>query len=321
VDRAPLVILEGVDGTSYTLSSSAGSGAIFLQQGAKGLDMLPWDVQVDEYPALDGEFPRAVRGQAREIFLPLVVYGATRPEMIASKRALLRALNPSRFKTSMARLVVAEARSTGAYEDSREIEVYYSGGLEGDEGSDNGMVWGKFGLILRSTDPFFKDTADTVHLFETSGESSDFFPPAGEPFLSVDGLTGGFVISDPPVSTSTITVNNRGDVAVYPTWSIVGPVVGDFNLVRQATSFSPAAGLVISDFNLAAGQQATIDTSPGSRFVTGSAGAGISWSNLGANPQFWTLDPGDNTVSVTELPVGVSPSQFTMSFRPKYLGM
>jgi hypothetical protein len=321
MDRAPYVALEGVDGSTTVLSGFDGTSNLFLTKGATGLDMLPWDVQVDEYPALDGEYVRAVRGKAREIFLPLIVYGKNRAEMISHKRRLLRALNPSRYSITLPKLIVADISSSGAYEAQREIEVYYASGMEGDEGNDNGLTWGKFGLVLRSQDPFFRDREDTVEQFFTFGEVKNFFPAAPNSFLSVDGVTGGFQISSPPQPTSSITVFNRGDVGSYPTWTIVGPLSGDFNLVRAATDYNPEQVLQIKNFSLASGQSATIVTEPGKLRASGSVGSGISWANLGANPQFWTIDPGENRLSITDLPEGVFPQQLTVSFRPKYLGV
>lgn len=324
MELAPFVAIEGVNGETFTLSSDQPEGSLWLAQGAKGLDMLPWDIQVDQYPALDGEFPRAVRGSAREIFLPITIYGRTRPELVAAKRQLLRAFNPDRFLTSMAKVVVAEPAPEGGYEDEREIEVYYASGMEGDEGTDtNGLTWVRYGLVVRSTDPFFRDREDTVQQFFTFSSVSPFFPPDGEPFLSQDGVSGGFHLSAPPVPTNAITVVNHGDVRVYPVWTIQGPIPADtpFNLVREATPYNPQQVLQIVSLPLDEGETATIDTRPGQLLVSGSVGANVSWANLAVNPQFWTLDPGPNNVSIQQLPEGVLPTQLTISFRPKYLGM
>lgn len=319
MDRAPYVALKGADGSTLTLSSGSDSGNLFLGKGAKGLDMPPWDVQVDEYPSLDGEFPRAVRSKAREIFLPITAWGNTRAEARSYIRAMLRALNPARFADKMVNLLVAEPTDDGGYEPQKQIEVYYSSGMEGDEGEENGLVWQKYGLVLRSTDPFFTALQDTVRQFLVFDTVNPFFP-AGN-FLSTDGLTGGFKLSSAPVPTTSIVVNNPGDVGAYPTWTILGPLSGDFSLVRNTTAYSPGAVLHIFGLSLGAGQTATIVTAPGKLRASGSVGAGISWTNLGANPQFWALDPGDNTVSIEGLPVGVFPTQLTLTFRPKYLGV
>lgn len=319
MDRAPYVALQGVDGSLITLSSGGDEQGLFLARGATGLDMLPWDVQVDEFPALDGEFPRAVRGKAREIFLPLTAYGTTRQKARTKVRALLRALNPGRLSQRMAKLIVAEPLDDGSYETQREIEVYYSSGMEGDEGSSNGLSWQTYGLVLRSTDPFFQDRQDTQRAFELFGALSDFFPDEGLPFLSADGLSGGFRISEPPTPTDTITVHNPGDVPVYPTWSIPGPLFGDFSLHRQATEFSPEGVLTITGAALAEGQTMTLTTSPGQMRATGSVGAGFSWANLGANPQFWALDPGDNIVQLRDFYDGFAFQNVLISFRPKYI--
>ncbi|MEU9871102.1 hypothetical protein AB0C87_24945 [Actinomadura sp. NPDC048021] len=321
MDYAPMVTLEGVDGSQFALSAKGGTGNIWLNKGATGLDMPEWDVQTAEYPVLDGEYPIAVRGLAREIFLPLTVWGDSRPQMVANKRRLIRALPPNRMFARMAKLIVAEADESGNYEPQREIEVYYADGLQGDEGSDNGLSWGKYGLVLRAPDPFFRDRADTVISFaKTPTAPKPFFPPKGEAFVSKDGLTGGFKLSSDPVFSPEMTIHNPGEISVFPTWKIVGPLEGPFNLVREATSYSPQGVLVVNSMSLAVGEFVTIVTTPGKVKVTAS-NSSAGWSNLTTNPQFWALDPGDNQVSIQGLNPGQEPSFMSASFRVKYLGI
>lgn len=285
-DIAPLVTLEGVNGELFTFSSKDVVESIVLQPGAKGLEMPTWDVQTDDYPALDGSFPRASRASSREIFLPLMAYGSTRYEMKAALRSLEDALDPSLIPTTLLKLSVAEPDASGNYETPREIDVYYANGLEGDEGSENGLVYNKFGLVLRATDPFFRAPADVTHTFSA--------------------FTGE-------------VINNPGKVRVFPTWTIEGPAQSPFSLVRAATAYNPAQSLLVEDLTLTAGQVLTIVTQPGKLKVTTDFGPDVGWSALAANPTFWTLDPGDNTVSVSGLTV--TPTSVSLSFRPKYMGM
>ena len=315
---APLVSLEGVNGEQFTFSSKEGNESIVLQKGAKGLDMPPWDVQVDDFPALDGSFPRASRATQREIFLPLLAYGQTRREMSLAKRRLMKALDPSRILLKTPILVVAEADELGNYEARREIEVYYAGGMDGDEGSENDLVTNRFGLILRSTDPFFRARQDTVQEFLTFSNGTPFFPESPNKFLS-DGVAGGFHLSAGPEFTDSVVVTNPGEVRVFPTWFIVGPIEGPFTLTRAATAYNDEQSLVVQSLSLAAGQTLTIVTQPGRLKVQPSVGADAGWSALATNPDFWTVDPGENTISIGGL--SSNPTSVTMTFRPKYLSM
>lgn len=317
-----MVTLEGVDGSQFALSAKGGTGNIWLNKGATGLDMPEWDVQTAEYPVLDGEYPIAVRGLGREIFLPVTVWGNTRAQMVETKRRLIRALPPNRMFARMAKLIVAETDDSGNYEPQREIEVYYADGLQGDEGSDNGLSWGKFGLVLRAPDPFFRDRADTVVSFaKAPTDPRPFFPPEGESFVSKDGVSGGFKLSSDPVFSPEMVIDNPGDVSVYPTWKIVGPLDGPFNLVREATDFSPQGVLVVNSMTLGQGEAVTIVTAPGKVKVTASNNSTAGWSSLATNPQFWALDPGPNQVSIQGLNPGQEPSFMSASFRVKYLGI
>ncbi|MEU5878177.1 hypothetical protein [Spirillospora sp. NPDC047279] len=314
-----MVTLEGVDGSQFALSAIGSTGNIWLNKGAKGLDMPVFDVQVDRFPRLAGSVPRSARGADREIFLPLTIWGESRPEAVATKRRLMRALPPTRMWQRMAKLVVAEVSASGALEAHREIEVYYGGGLEGDEGTENGLNWMKFGLVLQTIDPYFRAQSDIRVPFASYGLTRDFFPPEGESFVSKDGLSGGFKLSPSPTFTPAITVNNAGDEPVYPTWTFVGPTAGPFNLVRGATAYSDEEILSVRSLTLAAGQSATLVTEPGRVELTTSAGASAVWSSLAVNPRFWALDPGPNEVSIVDL--STEPASVSITFRPKYLGM
>ncbi|TDB90906.1 hypothetical protein E1264_03515 [Actinomadura sp. KC216] len=321
MDQFPMVTLEGVDGSQIPLLAMGDlHGSIWLRKGAKGLDMPPWDVQADEYPARDGEFPRAQRALAREIFLPLTLVGDSRPELVATKRRLLEALPPSRMARRMARLVTAEYDEADTPEPQREIEVYYKSGLEGDEDQDvAGLRHLKYGLILRSTDPWFRAREDTRIDFLTFEEQVPFFPPEGEEFVSVDGLTGGFKVSPAPTFVSETSFFYPGSVSVKPTWHLQGPINEPFALVRAETNYSPEESLVIDGLQLEAGETATLVTTPGQVKLSTSAGVDITWSALGTNPRFWYIDPGVNTVSIDGLTTEPGAASFT--YRTKYLGM
>ncbi|QFG25444.1 phage tail domain-containing protein [Actinomadura sp. WMMB 499] len=320
MDYLPMVTLNGVDGSQFALQARGSSGNIWLNEGAKGLDMPTYDVQADEFPNVAGSVPRSVRGAGREIFLPLTIWGDTRAEAVELKRRLRRALAPTRMFSRMAKLVVAESNSDGAFEDQREIECYYDNGMEGTEGEENGRNYFRYGLVLQATDPYFRAVSDVRVSFATYGEVRKFFPPEDEPFVSPDGVSGGFKLTASPVFTTNITVTNPGDESAYPTWTIVGPIEGPFNLVRAATAYSDEEVLAINTLSLAEGETATLVTEPGRVSLSTSAGAQAVWSSLAVNPHFWELDPGNNAVSIVGL-TGDEPTSVSISFRPKYLGM
>lgn len=316
-----MVTLIGVDGSQFALQAMGSAGSIWLNEGAKGLDMPVYDVQTDEMPNIPGVVPRAARGAGREIFLPLTIWGDTRAEAVETKRRLRRSLAPTRMFGRMAKLVVAEANADGVYEPQREIEVYYDTGLEGAEGEENGRNYFRYGLVLQATYPYFRALDDVRVSFATYGEIRKFYPPEGESFVSKDGLEGGFKLTSDPVFTDTVTVHNPGDEPVYPTWTFTGPLSGPFSLVRSATSFFPEQGLEIRNLDLDVGQTATLITEPGRVRLVPSAGSTAVWRNLAPNPQFWALDTGDNTVSVVGASGDLEPGAIQISFRPLYLGM
>lgn len=332
----PIMRLIDVKGQSIALFTryvDPGPSFIGVAKGAKGLEMPRFDVQTDAYPTLDGEFIRYTRGDSREIFLPIVIYGINRRECVLKKRALRTSLNP---KLGTVKLVTAEASlaltgpgDTGDFEDEREIELYYSHGFEGDEGGDNGLHWMKVGLVFKATYPYFRGTELIREVFQ-----SDTVDPV--PFFAPPMGTGPWVdrvfrLSQESTFVNSVTINNPGDVDEYPEWRIIGPLRGPFQLVR----ISPEPGVadqvlqVTNEFELLTGDVATINTRPGEQGITSTAGD-LTFEAFGFNPNFWALQPGDNVLEIripefeegTTIPRNDPPPQFMeVTFKPTFLGM
>lgn len=326
----PTMRLVGVRGEQiplFTRYVDPGPSFIGVSKGAKGLDAPDFDIQVDAFPTIDGRFIRAVRAEGREILLPIVIYGNSRRDMILKKRALLSALNP---KIGTVSLVTAESLAplsgptdTGAYEDERTIELYYSHGFEGDEGRTvSGFNWIKVGLVLRATYPFFQAT-DTLRFpfaFAASPPVSFFAPPT-TPYPGTAWVDRVFRLSQEAPFNPKITFNNPGDAQDYPSFRIIGPISGPFDLIwRSSDGFSDRALSISDEFTLAVGQQAIITTTPGAQGISSTTDLGFEV--FGTNPNFWTLEPGLNTVEIVATGgQTLNPTYMEIFFKPNYMGL
>ncbi len=185
----------GVDGSLFTLTDEAYSGpAILLRRGAKRLDAPTFDVKADEYPAIDGGFFRFARVGIREIFLPLTITGSTRARMMALKRRFISSLDPKRGMVTLQSMEYTNVGNLMVAETPRVPTCYYVTGMEGGEGSDGGIHWAKYGLVLRAPHPYFQHPSRTYESFMTYGTMKPFIDRVGSSTgPCVRGRAGGAV--------------------------------------------------------------------------------------------------------------------------------
>lgn len=273
---------------------------IILQPGATGLDMPPYALFSDDCPNLDGSIFRNARATAREVMIPVYLYGVDRRTVNALKRKLFQALNPKR---GYCVLRFAEGNHT-----TRVLHAYYKGGMEGSEGEDaSGFTWTKYGLQFSAFDPWF---------YPESDESIRWDFGTGEAFLSKTReffplrISSGVMLPD-----AAVTVSNPGDIEAWPIWKLVGPIKS-FALTSpfgESIVASPPAGgadLVPS------GRTLTIDTRPGHKTVMDDKGTNY-WSKLDAAPEFWSVDPGDTSPKISVV-AGTGKASVILSFTPRY---
>ncbi|WP_424214780.1 phage tail domain-containing protein [Streptomyces sp. BI20] len=274
--------------------------AMFLQDGATGLDMPPMENHSDVSPNLDGGSFRSTRAAQREILLPLYLYGIDRRSILDLKRRLAKTLNP---KNGWCRLVFTEGDGTSRY-----LTGYYKGGMEGNEGTDSaGFTWCRYGIQLTCFDPWFYGTADTFAEWKT-GAGKAFLKGAGKPFIPLDVNSG-------IISSIGVTVVNPGDVEAWPIWKLAGPV-SSFTITSQdGRSF----GINPADKTtpvVAAGKTLTIDTRPGFKTVTDSDGKNL-WPQLDDSPALFDLPSGPSKLDVV-IDAGADQADLQLTFSPRY---
>jgi hypothetical protein len=175
------------------------------------------------------------------------------------------------------------------------LGLHYVGGAEtGAWGSDTGSTWCKWVMSFQAPTPYWEST--TVQTFSvTSGNTGrGLLPELSKLRVSSSQALG------------VVTVNNTGDVAAYPVWTILGPVTG-LTVDNGSQSFGFNAPVL-------AGQTITIDTETG--LVTDDSGAN-RYSLLNSAPKLFALQPGTTAINVlgTE---ATAATRITCSYALRY---
>jgi hypothetical protein len=271
--------------------------AIVIQPGASGLDMPPFELHADDSPNLDGSIYRGSRAVARQILLPVFVYGVDRKTLTSFKRKLASALNP---KNGFCVLTFIE--QDGA---ARRIKCYYVNGMEGNESVDtSGFDWVSYGIQLTAVDPWFYGDTEEVADW-TFGTPLPFL---GNPFFPIKLSTGT------PASGQLI-VNNPGDIEAWPVWTITGPLKSFKFTGPDGSSWGIPAAAGGADV-LANGRTLTVDSRPGYKTITDDLGTNY-FPLMSANPNFWSVPVGTSTIQA-DLVAGSGTPSVKVEIFPRY---
>ncbi|MEU6389959.1 phage tail family protein [Streptomyces sp. NPDC046939] len=301
--------------TSVSITGNSGQGeeipltvlnggqwpSAIMQPGATGLDMPPFGLFSDDSPNLDGSIYRSARATAREVMIPVYLYGVDRQTINALKRKFFQALNPKRGYCVL-------KFTEGGASVARKLNAYYKGGMEGAEGEAAGFCWAKYGLTFTAMDPWF---------YADQWESTRWAFGTGDPLLSKtraflplrlsNGVLGG--------AGESLTITNPGDIEAWPMWVLYGPIKS-FSLRGPKGDRISASPIPDGTDLVPTGRTLTIDTRPGQKTVKDDQGKNY-WSKLDTNPQFWSVDPGDSEAKVSVV-TGSGKAAVLLTFQPKY---
>ncbi|WP_340376606.1 phage tail domain-containing protein [Streptomyces sp. SS7] len=271
--------------------------AIMLQAGATGLDLPPFELHSDDSPNLDGSMFRGARAAARQILLPVFVYGIDRKTLRSFKRRLANALNP---KSGYCVLTFIE--SSGI---ARRIQCYYAGGMEGNESADSsGFRWISYGIQLVCTDPWFYGDTEI-------GANWSF--GSAQPFLGSHFFP--LTLGKGTPSNGTLTITNTGDIEAWPVWTITGPIKSFEFTGPDGTSWGIPAQAGGADV-LQAGRTLTVDCRPGYKTLLDDQGTNY-FPLMSSGPSLWSVPPGTST-GQAELVSGSGTPTVKMTLFPRY---
>ncbi|MFE5662462.1 phage tail protein [Streptomyces niveus] len=277
--------------------STTSLGWFTLARGVSGLGAATYDLTTDAHPR-GGARLRHAQAQPRAIVWPLYVWGNTHLEFIDRWRQLARAFTRT-LREGPGWLEII--RPDGG---RRRIAVHYQEGFDGRGTKGAGIVSDTAILTLWCEDPYFIDpTPVSVH--RESGALADFLVPY--PTVSSSQILG------------STTIENTGDVVVWPTWTITGPA-SKITFTHEGTgeefSLDPAE---VGHGNLLTGEQVTVSTDPPAVRYQDGTPDGANWSGALSWPSavLWGLDPGNNAVSFQLDGLGPG-SAVDLTFNPRY---
>lgn len=289
--RTDKLVWVQADGAAFTLTEQPDLD-VHWALGVDGRFMPPVELLDDEVPEQDGSRPRGVKVKAREVTLPLTVFGADEAGLRARVRLLMRQFDPTRGAGVL--------RCTAVDGTMRELVCTYSDGMTGKEfAGETGVRWQRLLLVLRAHAPYWQDTAPTDLTYRTAAQGA-FLSAA---FLPVK-LTG-----DTLLGTQTLT--NDGDRTAYPVFTIRGPAAS-FTLANDTTGESFTYEAALAD-----GEVLTIDTRPFVRTVRLENGTN-RYAQLSIGSVLWHLPPGPSSIRL-DLVGSTAASFVTVSFRRLWL--
>lgn len=240
-------------------------------------------------PLQPGSMFRSVRDMARQLIVPICVQGVSLIDYREQLRTLAGLLHPS---TSPGTLRVATVDGL-----TRELTCWY---LDGFGWLEEYPDWSIPSIAFRACDPYWYDASDTEIDFR-SGTPATFFP------IFPLRLSASEVFAD-------ATVNNAGDIDVWPVWEIHGPAASPI-VLRNLTSDT----ILTLDLALTAGETVTVDTRRGAKTVLAGDGSNrfsdVDWAG---GSSMWPLLTGSNSIRV-EMAGATSDSLVALRYRHGYL--
>lgn len=268
--EAPIVTFSR-DGQELTLGRSGDSPVLHLN-GSEGLGLAPVEISKSERLAGDGSIVRGVRYGDREIFIPLRVEQPSTGDLHLWRRNLNRLLAPvpGDPEASLVNIQI-EDPTTGTIRIARGI---YTGGLEGDFGSDYYGNWQTLSVRFDCSDPWWLGPERTRTLRINQGSKA--FTSQTVPFFPI--------VLAPSNVVDEFDIPIRSDGNVWPTWEVVGPG-------RDLTIQRGDERIFIGG-EFPAGTVTRIQTRP--RRITPDR-----WDDVSLGSKLFPLRPGPNRIRIT----------------------
>jgi|TARA_R110000744_G_scaffold373478_1_gene485667 hypothetical protein len=238
-----------------------------LNPGFMGFNVPAAEVRIENSAGDGGVFRHAKRG-VRTMDIPITVVGSSRDDVQAKLRRLGK-LTQNVFGP----LTLRASYSDGT---SLELKSYYTGGAEGQWGSNAGQTYATWTLSLKAPQPYWQSTTVEQFTVTRGATGRGLLPQLTKLRISSSQALGA------------ILINNTGDVPMFPTYKVLGPI--DNLLIRSGTgeAFSFNA-------NLAAGEIININTETGE--VTNAAGVN-RYDILNPAPKLFRIPVGESTVFI-----------------------
>lgn len=272
-----------------------GTNGMWRQPGRKGFHAPSYTHYRDESPAVDGAFWRGVRATVRDLFVPIVIIGDTREELLRTRRALIAAISPKRGECT-----IVSRQPDNTY---RSINCRYVSGMEGEEGKGPyGVRIMTYGLTFIADDPFMYGPEIPLTWGSGNVTRTELPIPGADTFYEV--VAASRILGDSQV-------DNLGDVDAYPLWTFNGP----FTAI-ELTNTTSGKSLTLTHTAATSSDTITIDTRPGQTSIVDQDGTN-RWSALTAGYSLWPLLPGVNDLSI-QVTGSTQDTAAGMTYKPRY---
>lgn len=263
-----------------------------LLRGVTGLGAMPVTLVTDKL-ARGGVRVRSVRREAREIDLPVRIWGRDHTQFLDRKHRLIDGFTQT-DELGPGTLVVQ--RPDGS---KRQIRAYY---LEGLDDTEDGWIAENAVVTLLAEQPWWLGTdevADEVIQRDAGGSYLDGYPNVSSSRSTLGG----------------IEIHNPGELTSYPTWTFTGPA----SLITVTHEGTGQSFTLDPDFDgggdLLAGQTIIVQTDPAA--IYGPAGQAYTGALDWPGASLFGLLRGVNRVSVT-FSGAANGSGVAWRFQPRY---
>jgi hypothetical protein len=196
---------------NYALVGANGDEIVFdyqnyvLNTDFTGFNIPPALVRIENSAGDGGVFRHAKRG-VRTVDLPITVLGTDRSDVQTKLRRL------GKLTQNVTGPLTLEARYTDG--ETLRLLTYYTGGAEGQWGSSAGMVWARWTLSLQAPQPYWESAALEQFTVTRGSTGRGLLPQFSKLRISSSQAIG------------TVLIDNTGDVPMFPTYRIIGPITG-----------------------------------------------------------------------------------------------
>jgi phage-related protein len=232
-----------------------------------GFGIPPAQVRIENSAGDGGVFRHAKRG-VRTVDLPVTVLGTDRND-VQNKLRRLAKLTQNNFGA-----LTLEAR----YNDgiTLQMDLYYTGGAESQWGENAGNTWCKWVLSMQAPQPFWQSTTIEQFTVTRGNTGRGLLPQLSKLRISSSQALG------------TVLINNTGDVPMFPTYRVIGPI-SDFAVSSNGASFG---------FNepLEAGEIIYINTETGEVYDEANANR---YDILNPAPKLFRIPVGESSITIS----------------------
>ncbi|MCR1983523.1 hypothetical protein NSA53_14905 [Cellulosimicrobium cellulans] len=293
--------LESMDGrTVIPLTHTDSLGHVLLQSGFLGLGVPPVDLAIGVTPGVPGGSVEDVTVLARDITLPLKVWGNTDAEKWGHIQALRDLTDPEVEMQREGNFKICSATPTGP----RELVVAYRGGLEGDM---HGQAYSeRIVLDLVAPHPYARDRERRTLPFPLSG-GGPFLAPAG-----TDHPWGSLKLSPSTLISNDMPVDMPSAVKVWPEIELDGPAP------EGATIIADSGLHLVIDGAIPAGSTLRVVTDPRGRSAR--LDGVPAWQMISLASRFRPFTRGTNRLDV-EVPNASGGATLRLGWRGGYRSM